>query len=125
MTIVRDRFTDKSVTGMLSIDGVLACYTLEPPKRPDKPCAIPTGTYQCRMMWSHRFDHVTPHVLNVPGFTAIEWHRGNYPADTEGCALVGKTRGDDCVWQSDEAFIALMAKLPAEFEVEYTEAVSA
>ena len=121
-TITRTRFTDKSVTGLLALDAVFQCYVLEPPQRAEKPCCIPAGTYQCILMWSSHFQRVVPHVLNVPGFTNIEWHHGNYPKDTEGCALVGTSRGPDSVLNSDQAFVEMMSKLPQQFEVEYIDA---
>jgi hypothetical protein len=120
--IARHWFTELSVSGLMDIDGVFQCYTLEPPQRAEKPCAIPAGTYQVILMWSNHFGRVTPHVLNVPGFTEIEWHHGNYPKDTEGCALVGTSRGPDVVLNSDQAFVEMMSKLPQQFEVEYIDA---
>jgi hypothetical protein len=123
-TITRDIFTDKSVTGILDLDGVFQCYVLEPPKIDTdmKPRAITAGRYHAKVMWSNRFEMVTPHILAVPGFTSIEWHHGNYPKDTDGCALVGQSRGPDCVLNSNAAFAALMVMLPPSFEVEYIDA---
>jgi hypothetical protein len=78
---------------------------------------------------SARFETYTPHVLDVPGFTAIEIHPGNSPEDTEGCTLVGETRGligypeSDWIGNSDEAFNDLIAKLDASepMQIEYRE----
>ena len=114
-TITRTTFTDKSTIGILDLDAVFEAYTLEPAP----PHLIPAGTYPMRMIWSDRFQRVTPHVLNVPGFTAIEWHNGNYPGNTEGCTLVGQTRGIDFVGNSDDALDALIPKLPMDFTVTY------
>ena len=125
LTVTRRQGTALSTPGLLDINGVFECYTLEPPHRdaPDrlatpradsshqKPCAIPAGTYKIAFASSPRFNTVTPRVLAVPGFTAIEIHWGNFPRDTHGCLLVGQTRAPDFVGNSREAFHALMAKL--------------
>lgn len=64
-----------------------------------------------------------PHVLNVPGHTAIEWHPGNTEADTHGCTLLGKTKGTDFIGNSREAFNEVIAQMDSsqEMEVEYRE----
>ncbi len=52
-----------------------------------------------------------PHVDNVPGFTGIEIHWGNFPKDTEGCTLVGTGQGKDFVSHSVAEFDVLFQKL--------------
>jgi Family of unknown function (DUF5675) len=114
ITIVRDTLTENSTIGKLSLEGSsLVLDTLEPPTRETKPCAIPLGMYQVALLKSPKFGFITPHVLNVPGFTAIEIHIGNGPADTEGCTLVGLSRGTDFIYSSKPAFQQLMAVLSA------------
>jgi len=97
------------------------CFTLEPPYRMDgtKPRAIPVGTYPLTIRWSVKFGKHVPHVENVPGFVAIEVHWGNYPRDTDGCTLVGRTRGPlpDFIGSSVLAWTMLMAKLMAVAEL--------
>lgn len=115
LTIQRDTFTENSTTGELSVDGVFLCYTLEPrsDRSEGKPYCIPAGTYSVQLAESPRFAMTTPHLLAVPGFTEIEIHPGNFPSDTEGCTLVGMTRGVDMVGSSRLAFGNLMDKLRA------------
>lgn len=120
-TITRNIFTEKSTIGMLDLDGVFQNYTLEPPKRTEKPCCIPAGTYQVKMQWSNHFQRVLPCLQNVPDFTAVEWHNGNYPTDTDACTLMGKTRAKDFIGISNTALDELLPKLPMEFEVTYIE----
>jgi len=81
--------------GDLFVDGVPECNTLEDVVRAGPKLvhetAIPAGRYPVVIAWSARFGQLVPHVLDVPGFTAIEIHRGNTIADTSGCILVGHT----------------------------------
>jgi len=116
MTVQRQWLTESSTGGQLSIDGRFQCFTLEPPVRAVKPYCIPAGTYRVLLLESPRFGFVTPHVLNVPEFTEIEIHPGNYPRDTHGCCLVGNTHTPDFVGYSKAAFDALMLNLLADPE---------
>lgn len=113
LSVIRDKFTPQSTTSQVAIDGVFQCYGLEPraDKSHGKPYCIPAGTYQVLIEMSPRFGFETPHVQDVPGFTEIEIHLGNYPTDTEGCLVVGESRDVDFVGGSAVAFAALMAKL--------------
>lgn len=114
LTINRIWYTENSTCGQMLIDGAPFCFTLEP--RADqsfgKPYAIPAGTYKVVLKMSPRFKRMTPRVLDVPGFNAIEIHMGNYPHNTEGCTLVGGTHPEpDFIGYSDVTFLKLMEKL--------------
>lgn len=115
MTLVLQRiwYTDKSTCGELLIDGQMFCYTMEPRKDQSKgkPYAIPAGTYTVVLQPSPHFQMTTPHLLNVPGFEAIEIHPGNYPEDTHGCILVGAEHQEDLITGSRDTFNKLMAQL--------------
>lgn len=121
LSVTRIWFSDKSTIGALDIAGVQQCYSLEPSEASGK--LIPPGTYRLVLLPSKRFETYTPHVLNVPGRSAIEIHPGNYPFDTEGCALVGQYRSADFVGNSREAFNELIAQLDAaqDMQIQYTE----
>lgn len=122
MEILVDRLwlTDEACQSEVSVDGEFFCYGLEPPARDEKPRAIPAGTYRVSFDWSPRFQMVTPHVDNVPGFSEIEIHPGNYPHDTEGCLLVGKTKEENFVGNSRQAWHELMARINSEVPVTIT-----
>lgn len=107
LTVTRQNPTALSTSGLLAVNGVFECYTLEPA------APIPAGVYTLALAFSPHFQTVTPHVLAVPGFTAIEIHWGNFPRDTRGCLLVGQTRAANFVGNSREAFRSLMRKLCA------------
>ncbi|MGB6483274.1 MAG: DUF5675 family protein [Candidatus Acidiferrales bacterium] len=125
LTVTRQQGTAHSTPGMLDIDGVFQCYTLEPrmDQSQGKPYAIPAGDYALLLERSPHFsaimgyDFLTPHVLDVPGFDYIEIHPGNKPADTLGCCLVGETRSpgaSDWIGNSVVAFNTLMARLKTD-----------
>ena len=121
LRLIRDEFTDKSTIGKLYVNGVYSAETLEDKdrqietggtKRPGETC-IPRGTYEVIVDFSNRFQVRMPLLLNVPQFTGIRIHPGNTEADTEGCILVGKTRGADFVGDSRIAYNALFADIDA------------
>lgn len=123
--------TDKSTIGELSINGVFQCYTLEDVVR-DKnndgdladpgeekvygKTAIPRGTYNVVITMSNRFKKELPLLQNVPGFAGIRIHSGNKAEDTEGCLLLGRTRGVNTVMQSKLAMADFMVKLREGFK---------
>ena len=120
LEVRRDLFTSLSSGGRLAIDGLPFCYTLEPPRIPMptaiKPRAIPSGIkYKLTIRWSLEHNCPVPHVEDVPGFTAVEIHIGNFPGDSLACTLVGKTRGPqpNYIGLSAVAFTHLMSKLYA------------
>ena len=122
LVVQRDTFTVNSTSGELSIDETFFCYTLEPrsDRSEGKPYCIPVGTYPIALLESPRFGMVTPHVLDVPGFSEIEIHPGNFPGDTEGCCLVGGSRGVDFVGGSRRVFSGLMQKLAGQTDLSVT-----
>jgi hypothetical protein len=73
--------------------------------------AIPAGRYRVIVDWSNRFKKYAFHILDVPNFTGIRIHSGNTDKDTDGCLLVGRDRGLNCVEYSHVAFVALWEKL--------------
>ena len=102
--------------GVLSVDGVRFCNTIEDrdrglkqsdavdwirAKKVDGETAIPKGTYRVRMdivspkyagvKWYKDFcGGLMPRLMDVPGFDGILIHPGNTAMDSLGCILVGK-----------------------------------
>lgn len=77
--------------------------TLEPGRGGKGP--IPAGIYDIIVDWSDRFLRPMPHILHVQGFDGIRIHIGNYPTDTEGCILIGKSANQSSINDSGVAFI--------------------
>lgn len=134
--LILNRFSssDKCTIGELHFHGRFICYTLEPHnfgfKRtsdvnevrskkilfPGK-VAIPYGDYTVSLSYSPKFSHkafykehggLLPRLENVPCFSGILIHVGNYPSDTKGCILVGNWNGGEKLISSRESFLKVL-----------------
>jgi hypothetical protein len=95
----------QSTVGVLYINGVGECFTLEDEKREVKvkgETRIPEGRYRItfrkeggfHQRYSSQFSSIHKGMLwvrDVPGFEYILIHLGNTDKDTDGCILVGDT----------------------------------
>lgn len=124
LLLIRDKKTDRSTLGKLSVDGMYVCETLELPWRENQTgiSCIPAGTYPVvfREDPGSKYPYPHLHVQNVPGRTWILFHIGNKPADTRGCILPGMSRAKDWVGDSAIAFNRLMELLEGAEEMELT-----
>ena len=114
LRVIREPSTAAATLGILLIDGVFTCWTLEDVVRAVKipgETAIPAGRYDVRLSLSQRFQKLLPEILAVPGFTGIRIHAGNTQADTAGCLLVGRIRAYDRVEESKLALMNVMEHL--------------
>jgi hypothetical protein len=115
ITITRKYYTDKTTIGEVNIDGEpLGIFSLEDVARFFKilgKTAIPAGKYMANITYSNRFARYMLELLAVPGFSFIRIHTGNTDKDTEGCPLVGMTRGVDAVYNSVAAYTILWARI--------------
>jgi hypothetical protein len=111
LRLVRTTFTDVSTIGELYIDRERFCYTLEDPvreKKIPKVTAIPYGTYTIIMTYSPKFEMMMPLLCGVPNYEGVRIHAGNNAQDTDGCILVGFTKGKDVIGESRKAFNTLL-----------------
>ena len=119
LLLIREPAGEICTHGKLYVNGVFECFTLEDVDRKLEQggekiygrTAIPRGTYEVIINHSQRFKRDLPLLLNVSGFTGVRIHSGNTHEDTEGCVLVGSTRGDQCVRNSRAAFDKLFDQL--------------
>lgn len=109
LTILRYIYRSDSTSGLLLLDGAFQCFTLELPKLyngqpnvPDYTC-IPTGSYAGKVMASPKHPEGAPHILDVPGRSAIEIHVANIPKDIKGCAAVGMSAAPYTAFVGDSA----------------------
>jgi hypothetical protein len=122
ITVIRQTCDAVSTQSTVLLDSQPFGYGLEPrmDQSQGKPYAVPEGTYRVMLAFSERFGELTPHVLGVPGFDAVEIHPGNKPADTHGCLLIGLTEAPDWVGTSRVAFEKLMGLLQDPISITYT-----
>lgn len=128
--LIRTVFTDKSTAGVVSVNGLHQCFSLEDICREKPPgtwrkalkvagkTAIPYGTYEVVVTFSNRFKKPLPLLLGVPDFEGVRIHAGNTSEDTEGCILVGETRSPDFVGNSRAAFNFLFERIREASAVE-------
>lgn len=109
----REKFTEKSTIGRLTVDDKYICHILEdtdrglennPGRKVYGKSAIPRGRYRIVATMSNRFKKVLPLLKDVPGFEGIRIHPGNKPEDTDGCLLPGVDPSTDWVSQSVKTF---------------------
>jgi len=120
LTIKRLYKTSKSTIGELYIDGKFECYTLEDVEREEKiyaKTAIPKGTYEVIMTMSNRFKKIMPLLLKVPNYDGVRIHSGNNAEQTEGCILLGQTRGIDYILSSRAAIDKFYPKVEAALKI--------
>ncbi|MCU4177664.1 DUF5675 family protein [Carboxylicivirga sp. N1Y90] len=104
LKVIRYSGSKESTLGLLFIDGLFACYTLEDEFREVKVMGetrIPAGKYQVKLRtygghhtrylkrYGSDFHKGMLQIMDVPGFTDILIHKGNDDDDTAGCLLVG------------------------------------
>lgn len=119
LKLVREAYTKDSTIGKLYVDGVFTCYTLEDAVRDKKiknVTAIPAGKYKVIIDFSNRFKQLMPLLLNVPNYQGVRIHPGNYSKDTEGCILVGSTKGINFIGNSRTAYTSLLVRMKKAIE---------
>ena len=117
LTVVRTQFGKDATNGILLVDGIFECFTLEDQYQEVKvmhETCIPEGTYDIKFRtvggfhekYKKRYgnDHYGMlHLQDVPNFTYILIHAGNTDEHTSGCLIVGETQQD--LDLSDDGFI--------------------
>ena len=146
LQVVRTQLGKDATNGLLFIDGVFECYTLEDQYQAVKvmhETCIPEGTYDVQFRktggfhakYTERYKNAhygMLHIQNVPNFTYILIHAGNTDEHTSGCLIVGETQqdldisDDGFIGHSGKAYLKLYNKvakellLGKEVSIEYT-----
>lgn len=112
--------------GILIHEGEPFAVTLEPEWQNNirNVSCIPSGTYLCKSINSHRFGQ-TFEVQDVPGRSHILFHKGNNKNDSLGCILVGEQIEDGRLVSSGKGFREFTGKLVSErkFQIEILDAL--
>jgi RHS repeat-associated protein len=111
--IMRYHYGTDATYGIYGIelgDKTIYGYTLEPAKGVGKG-PIPEGEYDAIPYWWSNKGYQVYWLQDVPGFTEILMHRGNVPADTDGCQLVGKTLSGGGIGGSKMALDEIMFEI--------------
>ena len=109
LDVIRTQFGKDATNGMLFLDGIFECFTLEDEVRLDKKVmsetAIPLGEYEIKLRteggfhskYTARYGDMHKGMLwlqDVPDFKWILIHVGNTDESTAGCLLLGETQQD-------------------------------
>lgn len=116
--LTRTDQSDKGTFGVLSIDDVPVCVTLEDPWKGNRigESCIPPGTYKVSPHTGFKYKNVWI-LEKVPGRTEILIHSGNSITDTRGCILAGKYFYGAGIAVSRETIQMLRERLPKSFYI--------
>ncbi len=117
LQVIRTQFGKDATNGMLFIDGIFECYTLEDQYQAVKvmhETCIPEGKYDIKFRkvggfherYAAKYQNAhygMLHIQDVPNFTYILIHSGNTDEHTSGCLIVGETQQDLDI--SDDGFV--------------------
>jgi len=131
ITLQRSRNEDTVTIGLLRI-GKSVVATLEDPVRDTKiygETAIPAGCYTLELRneggktkrYEKRFPDMHKGMIwlrDVPNFTYVYIHIGNYAKDTDGCILVGEKANKSSISNSTKAYKRLYPKIVKMIESE-------
>jgi len=132
LTVIRHNLQDDYTSGILLIDGVFECYTLEDEQREVKvwgETCVPDGEYEITLRktggfhnrYSRKFETLHKGMLwvrDVPNFEYILIHIGNDDEDTAGCLLVGQVAysNKNYIASSTLAYKAMYRKVIKAFD---------
>ena len=134
LQVVRTQLGKDATNGLLFIDGLFECYTLEDQYQAVKvmhETCIPEGTYPIKLRtvgtFHKRYKGKYPEfhrgmlwIQDVPGFEYILIHQGNNDEHTSGCLIVGDSQQDldvnfnGMVGSSANAYKKLYPKVSAQ-----------
>lgn len=130
LILTRYEKTQEATFGRLTLPDGTVLQTLELPDRGNarKISAIPAGCYICEDNTGAKYGY---RLRDVPGRNDVLIHAGNVPGETEGCILVGRSRGfvvtkstpegGEGVRDSRSALALMKACLRPPFELKITE----
>lgn len=123
--IIRIVESDEGTFGVLKINEVPVCVTLEPKDEENATniSSIPAQQYICKRVVTPKHGECFE-VMNVPGRTSVLFHKGNVSGHTQGCIILGQKFGSlsgvKAVLSSKNAFYEFMFQLENHNEFHLT-----
>ena len=119
LTLQRYLFTNDYTMGLLFIDGLFFCDTIEDKFRGNDlsktkvygETCIPYGVYDVKITYSPKYKKNMPQILDVPYFEGIRIHSGNSAKDSNGCVIVGIKSKNGEVLDSRKTYNDLIKRL--------------
>ena len=119
LTLQRYLFAEDYTMGLLFIDGVYFCDTIEDKYRGQDlkgkkvygETCIPYGVYDVKITYSPKYKKDMPQILDVPYFTGVRIHSGNTAKDSSGCVIVGIKNENGKVLESRKTYNTLIKRL--------------
>ena len=137
LDVIRFQFGKDATNGVLFIDDVFECYTLEDQyqtKKVMQETRIPAGEYEIKFRkeggfhkrYTERYPDIHRgmlHVTNVPNFKWILIHTGNTDEHTAGCLLLGDTQENNqiktngFIGKSSQAYVRVYDKIAGALDM--------
>lgn len=119
LTLQRYLFAEDYTMGLLYIDDIYFCDTIEDKFRGNDlkgkkvygETCIPYGVYTVKITWSPKHKRYLPQIMDVPYFDGIRFDVANTAKDVLGCVAVGIKSENGRVLQSRKTHNALMRRL--------------
>lgn len=119
LTLQRYLFTEDYTMGLLFIDGIYFCDTIEDKFRGNDlkgkkvygETCIPYGVYTVKITWSPKHKAYLPQIMDVPYFEGIRFDIANTAKEVLGCVGVGIKSENGRVLQSRKTRTALIKRL--------------
>lgn len=119
LILQRYLFAEDYTMGLLFIDGVYFCDTIEDKfrgndlknKKVAGETCIPYGVYAVKITYSPKYKKDMPQILDVPYFEGVRIHSGNTAKDSSGCVIVGIKSENGKVLESRKTYNALLKRL--------------
>lgn len=119
LKLQRYLFAKDYTMGLLFIDGVFFCDTIEDTyrgqdlkgKKVANETCIPYGVYTVKITYSNKYKKNMPQILSVPYFEGVRIHAGNRATDTSGCVICGVKSKNGEVIESRKTYNALLKRL--------------
>lgn len=127
LVIKRISETDQETFGVAILNNNPVCFTLEPPNlnNQNDVSRINQGTYEVEsVIATEKVPYPHYHLKDVQGRDGILIHKGNSSHDTEGCILVGRQAGPECIALSAMALDDLRKLLPDNFTLTIKDVIS-